>query len=96
MTAAYDPFEKVRDEHKMFPATNAAAVTPSDTADLATVSRGIFIGTGGNLAITLKGNMAADTAGKVFKNVPSGTFFPFRVSRVWSTNTTAADIVVVW
>ncbi|WP_425105493.1 spike base protein, RCAP_Rcc01079 family [Ancylobacter sp.] len=74
---------------KAAPASGIIAVTPSDTVDLATVSRGIFVGTGGNISLICGG-----TTG-LFKNVPSGTTLPVCASRVRATGTTAADIIAL-
>lgn len=69
--------------------TRTAAVTISDSTDVtSTCTKGVWVGTGGNLAV--KG--AGDSAAVTHKNVPSGTYVPGALSRVMSTNTTAADI----
>jgi len=67
------------------PAHYAAAVTPSDTADLASASTAIFIGGGGNLRVTMLGGGIVTFAG-----LPIG-WHPIRVTRVWSTSTTATN-----
>jgi hypothetical protein len=72
------------------PAHYAAAVTPSDTADLAAASTAIFIGGGGNLRVSMLGGGIVTFAG-----LPIG-WHPIRVTRVWSTSTTATNIVAVW
>lgn len=72
------------------PADDAAAVTPSDSVDLANVSRGLYVGTGGDLTVITKGGTTI-----LFKAVPSGTLLPIRVSRVKATGTAAADIVAL-
>lgn len=83
------------------PAT-AAAVTPSDTADLSTPSSlpadsqykpaVLYVGATGDLRVTTaSGNTLT------FKNVPVG-FFPVQVTRVWTlaSGTTATDIIAIW
>jgi hypothetical protein len=72
------------------PAHYAAAVTPSDTVDLAAASTAIFIGGGGNLRVTMLGGGIVTFAGL------SVGWHPIRVTRVWSTSTTATNIVAVW
>lgn len=72
------------------PAQYAAAVTPSDTTDLAKQARFLFIGTGGNLVVDL-----IDGTTVTFTNVKSGYFW-CRVVRVRATNTTATNIVAMW
>lgn len=74
------------------PARNAAAVTPSDTVDLAELTRGLYVGGTGDVTVNM-----ADTGSAVkFAAVPAGTLLPIRASRVKSTGTTATDIVAVW
>jgi hypothetical protein len=70
--------------------TKTAAVTISDSTDLtATCTKGIWVGTGGDVAVKGSGDSSANT----LKNVPSGTYVPGALSRVMSTNTTASNIV---
>jgi hypothetical protein len=82
-------------------AFNAEVVTPNDNADL-TLSGGaivegsnngacLYIGTGGDLQVTMLGGQVV-----VFTNIPSGTFMPIQVRRVWATNTTASDILSLY
>lgn len=71
------------------PATDGEAVTPSDTLDLSKVSRALYVGTGGTLKVTL-----ASGTDLTFGAIAAG-WHPLRVSRVWSTGTTASDIVAV-
>lgn len=66
--------------------SDAVAVTTSDTTQVDFY--GIYVGTGGDLAVKATGGTAV-----TFKNVPSGSYFPLRVVTVMLTNTTAADIV---
>lgn len=73
------------------PAEKAIAVTPSDGADLATVSRALYVGVAGNVAVILSGDSAAVT----FVGVAAGSVLPLRVKRVMSTNTTANSIVAL-
>ena len=73
------------------PAEFAEAVTPSNTADLDSVPRALYVGTGGDLSVNMP-----DGATITFKNYPSGAFFPVRVARVNATGTTATDIVALY
>lgn len=73
------------------PARRAAAVTPHDSTMLSYVTRGIYVGGAGNVAVLTAGG---DTV--VFTAVPAGTLLPLRVNRVNSTNTTATAIVAIW
>lgn len=74
------------------PAPNAEAVTPNDSTDLTNNSRGLFVGTGGNLVLIL----TDDSSSVTFKNIADGTVLPLRVKRVLSTGTTATDIVCLY
>jgi hypothetical protein len=71
------------------PAGDGAPVTPSDTVDLPSPSRRLWIGGAGNVKInTLAGNPLTYTG------VAAGTYLQMRASRVFATGTTATNIVV--
>jgi len=80
-------------------ANRAAVVTPSDTANIPNISDPtipnnwcvIFVGVGGDLRVSTTGGDDV-----VFKNVPTGSFVPVQVVKVFATNTTATDIVALW
>ena len=65
----------------------AATVTLSDSTTVA-FTKGLWVGTGGDLAVTLVGGSAV-----TLKNVPSGTYVPGSVIHVMTTNTTASNVV---
>lgn len=71
------------------PGFDAAAVTPSDTAEVD--ARALYIGSGGNVKIKTPG-------GKIvpFANVPSGFILPMNAKIVYDTDTTATDIVAIY
>ena len=73
------------------PVSHAVAVTPNDGADLAITARALYVGTAGDLKVTLKG----DSLPVVLAAVPAG-WHPVRAARVWATGTTAANIVAGW
>lgn len=73
------------------PAEHAAAVTPNDGADLATSARSLYIGGAGAVKVTTVGGEAV-----TFAAVPVGTVLPVRAARVWSTGTTATNIIAIW
>jgi hypothetical protein len=73
----------------MYPG-DAAAVTPSDTVDLATPSV-VWVGTAGNVKVT-----TAQGTEVVFTSVPGGTVLPVQVIRVWATGTAATNIVRIF
>jgi hypothetical protein len=74
------------------PATRTVAVTPDDANPLADIPKGLFVGSGGTIA--MRG--MNDTAEQIWKNVPSGTVLPFRAQYVRATGTTAADILALY
>ena len=70
------------------PATKAAAITPSDSADLADVSRSIYVGGAGDIKVDMVLGGTVTLVGAL-----AGTVLPIRVSRVYSTGTTATSLV---
>jgi hypothetical protein len=70
------------------PASNAAAVTPSDTVDLAFASKRLWVGGAGNVKVTLVGGTTV-----IYTAVPAGVYLVVRASRVYATLTTATSIV---
>lgn len=73
------------------PAEGAAAVTPNDVAILDPISRALYVGGAGDLAVTMR-----DGTSVTFTAVPAGTLLPLRVQSVMSTGTTASSIVALW
>jgi len=73
------------------PASNAAAVTPSDSTDLGVFSRALYVGGAGNISAIMLGGQTV-----TFSGVPAGSLLPLRVKRVRSTDTTATNIVAIW
>jgi hypothetical protein len=71
------------------PPEHATAVTPADQ-DLAQVTRALYVGVGGDLAVRMQ-----DGGSVTFLGVPAGTLIPLRVSRVLPA-TTAGAIVGLW
>jgi hypothetical protein len=71
------------------PMTHLAAVTPHDTNDLAFLSRGVYVGVTGNLAVL-------DAAGNAvtITSLAAGVWHPLRLSRIKSTGTTATSILI--
>lgn len=85
-----DPYDNLTDGLST-PLVNAAAVVPDDGADLATITRCIWIGAAGDLRVM----MARGAAPVTFPNMTAG-WHPLRVSRIYATGTTAAEIVATW
>lgn len=73
------------------PATNAEAVTPHNTNELNYVTRAVYVGTGGDLKVTM-----ADSGTVTFADVPSGTTLAIRCKVIWATGTVASDIIALW
>ena len=73
----------------MFPG-DAAVVTPSDTADFDTPSV-VFCGTGGSIKVT-----TAQGSDVTFNSTQPGAVLPVQVRRVWSTGTSATNIVRIF
>lgn len=81
-------------------AYRAAAVTPSNTTDIPSVSTQdgsgnngcvLYIGGDGDVKVTTAGG---DTV--TFVGLTAGSFVPVQVVRVWSTGTNATDIIALW
>lgn len=68
-----------------------AMVVPDDAAALGHVTRALFIGEGGTVAVRLQ-----DGTELALANVPSGALLPIRVTHVLATGTSAAGIVALW
>lgn len=71
---------------------NAYAVTPTDGTDLDHATSAIFIGGDGDIKVDLVGS----GSGVVFKGLAAGVFYPIRCKRIYSTGTTATDIIGVY
>lgn len=75
-----------------FSAVKCFAITKNDSADLAFVTRGIYVGGSGDLAVILD----ADSSAVTFVGLAAGVIHPLAVKRVMSTGTTATSIVGVY
>ena len=69
----------------------AFAITPSDTVDLAEITRGLYVGVSGDVEVILD----RMTAPVVFVGLAAGVVHPLRVRRVLAANTTATDLMGV-
>lgn len=72
-------------------AYRATAVTKSD-ATILPVTRALYIGGAGDVAVI----MAGDTSAVTFSAVPVGTLLPIQVTKVMSTNTTATLVLALY
>lgn len=71
------------------PARYGVTVTPSNSVNLPAPTRGLHIGTAGNISIEMSNGTV------VFPNVQVG-IFPVQCTRVNATGTTASNIVAMW
>jgi hypothetical protein len=71
-------------------AYNATAVTKSD-ATVLPVTRGLYIGVTGDVAVRMWGGGSV-----TFKNAVQGTILPLQVDQVLSTGTTATNILALY
>lgn len=83
-----DPYENVASGMDS-PANHAAAVTPNDSVDLASVPRALLVASAGNLKVTMKGGQ------EITLPMQAG-YNPLRVTRVWATGKTCGDVFAIW
>lgn len=70
------------------PISRGFTVTADDTNELSEVTRALYVGVGGDIALVMR-----DGNEVTFQNVPEGSLLPIRVSKVKATGTTAANIL---
>lgn len=68
------------------PASDVEEITPSDSTDLAHVTKALNAATAGAVRVTTDSGTVTD----VF--LAAGAVFPLRVRRVWATGTTATGL----
>lgn len=73
------------------PARHAAAITPSNSVDLPSPTRGIWVGVGGSVKVDTAGG---DTV--TFAGAAAGGVIPVRATRVYATGTTATNLVALY
>ena len=66
--------------------SDAQSVTPSDSTTF--LYAGLYVGTGGDVKVTTAGGTNV-----TFTSVLGSTIIPLGITKVWSTGTTASDIV---
>ena len=69
------------------PVSDGFAITPHDSTNFSRATRGIYVGTAGNIVVVFSSGAVT------FSNVPAGSILPVRAIRVNSTNTTASNLV---
>lgn len=72
------------------PLANLALVTPADGEDLAFVTRAIYVGTAGAVALVTLGGQSLTTP-----ELAQG-WHPIRATRILATGTTATGIMAAW
>ena len=73
------------------PIESAFVVTPDDNTDLIRDTRGVYVGSSGDLRVDLVGEVTT-----VFSGLAAGIIHPIRVRKVYSTGTDAASILGVY
>lgn len=70
------------------PAGHAFAVTPNDSAELSYITRALYVGGAGSVAV-----VTAQGDAVTFVGVTAGSVLPVRVRKVNATGTSATNIV---
>lgn len=70
------------------PAASAEMIIPSDTDDLAHVTRGLYLGQSGDVSVRMKSGELV-----TFSNVQGGTTLALRIEKIFATGTTASGLV---
>jgi hypothetical protein len=73
------------------PASNAAAVSVHDVNELDAVPRAIYVGGAGDMKVTMYGGEEV-----TFVGVAGGTVLPIRVKKIFSTGTSATNMIALW
>ena len=72
------------------PVSNALVVTPDDNTDLPIRPRCFTVQTTGDVAMTFANGTS------ITIQADSGFIYPFRVSRILATGTTAIGVTILW
>lgn len=89
--SAIDHFPSPSSVGVLNPLSRGIAVTPSDTEELAHVSRALWVGGSGDIAVVTKEGDTITLAG-----VQAGALIPWMVRKVKATGTTATSIIAGW
>ena len=73
------------------PSREAESVTPNDSTDLDRRTKGIWVGSSGDLSVVMHNGDVV-----IFPGVLGGSLLPIAVSRVRATGTTATGIVALY
>jgi hypothetical protein len=72
-------------------ASNALTITPNDSTDLIEIpTTGLYVGTGGDIKVDMLDGTTT------FVGLKAGVVYPFEITRIYATGTTATDIVVIY
>ena len=73
-------------------ASDAVTITPDDSTDLAEIpTTGVYIGGDGDIKVDM-----LDGTATTFVALKAGVVYPFEITRVYATGTTATNIVVLY
>lgn len=78
------------DMNQSGPAQRAEAVTPADSTDLSAPARGFYVGGAGNVKVTMVGGVDV-----TFTGMLAGVHYPYAITKVFSGDTTASNIIVL-
>lgn len=70
------------------PLVDGFSVSPDDASDLPSVTRALYVGQTGDVAVTFLGGGSA-----VLRDMQAGTVYPLRVRRVSAAGTTAQNLI---
>lgn len=73
------------------PPENGAEIAPSDLETLPQVTRALYVGGGGDVALRLMGG-----AEVTFRGLQAGVLIPIRVDMVKAAGTTATGLIGLW
>ena len=72
-------------------ARRAAEVVTSNSVTYESPTRGVYVGVGGNVKVDM---VSGGTV--TFVGVPAGTLLPIQVERIYTTGTTATNMVALY
>lgn len=80
------------------PMGRAWVVDKSDSVELPTITRAIYVGATGDVTVQLAGNLGAADGSHptLFAAVPAGTTLNIACTFVMATGTTSTNIVAMW
>lgn len=73
------------------PARDAAAVTPSDSAQISPVARALYVGGSGDIKLVTEEGTTV-----TFQDIVAGSILPVKATKVFATDTTATNIVALF